>query len=126
MLMYETLSQPLIFFIIFSIGLSSGLLFDLKSYINFLFAKNNIISIFLDIVAAFLICLILYFSNLIFNYGEFRFYVLIAFFIGLLIERLSLGIFVAKFFSWCYNKFGKLISKLYGNESKKKEGDIKN
>ncbi len=121
MLLYETLSQPAVFFIIFSIGLLSGLLFDFKSYISFLFAKNKIISILLDIVVAFLTCLILYFSNLKFNYGEFRFYVLIAFFNGLLIERFSIGIFVAKFFSWCYNKFGKLISQLYGRQSKKKE-----
>src|SRR5574344_1274038 len=113
MLLYETLSQPLIFLIIFCIGLGSGIIFDLKSYMNFLCEKNKIMSIILDIISAILVCGILFLSNLIFNYGEFRFYILLAFTLGFLIERFTLGIFVKKFFSWLYFSSKNLIRKIF-------------
>lgn len=121
MLLYETLSHPLIFLIIFSIGLSSGLVFDLRNYINFLFLNKKFISIILDILACLIICFILFISNLKFNYGEFRFFILLAFFSGFLIQRLTLGIFVGKFFSWCYTKFRKIIDKFYERRTNKKK-----
>lgn len=121
MLLYETLSQPAIFFVVFSIGLVSGLLFDLKSYITFLCASNKIVSVLLDVLTTLIVFVILFLSNLYFNYGEFRFYVIFAFFAGLLIERVTLGIFVAKICSWCYNKFRNLMAKIYERREKKKE-----
>lgn len=124
MLLYETLSQPLIFAVISLIGFSSGLIFDLRNYICFLFAKNKIVSITLDVVATILVCLIFLIGNLYFNFGEFRVYVILAFIIGLLIERVTLGIIVGKICSWCYNKFRKLVLKIYGRRENKKESSI--
>lgn len=124
MLLYETLSQPLIFIIILSFGFLSGLIFDLRNYLCFLFAKNKIVSIILDIVATILVCFVFLIGNLYFNFGEFRFYVILAFVIGLLIERVTLGIIVGKVCSWCYNKLRNLILKVYGRGKKEKESII--
>lgn len=124
MLLYETLSQPLTFLVILCIGLASGLLFDLRNYVNFLFAKNKTVSIILDIVTSLIICGILFISNLYFNYGEFRFYIILAFLLELLIQLLTLEIIVAKICTWCYNKIRKLVSKIYERRAKKKESII--
>lgn len=125
MLLYETLSHPLIFLIIFSIGLSSGLIFDLRNYINFLFMNKKILSVIWDILATLIVFSILLISNLKFNYGEFRFFVILAFFAGLIIQRLTLGVFVAKFCSWCYTKFRKIIDKFYERRAAKKKTSTK-
>jgi hypothetical protein len=126
MLLYETLSQPLIFLIVLCAGLGSGLVFDIRNYISFLCAKNKIIDVVLDILSILIVCFVLFLINLKINFGQFRFYIPVAFFIGLIIERYTLGLFVAKICSWCYNKFRNLISKLYGKRAKKKEGIVNN
>lgn len=121
MLLYETLSQPLIFLIIFSIGFASGLIFDLRKYVCFLWANNKIVSLILDIIATLLVCGILFYSNLIFNYGQFRFFVIFSFVLGFALQRFILGVFVAKICSWCYNKSTKLMAKIYGKIKKEKK-----
>ena len=121
MLLYETLSHPLIFLIMFSIGLASGLAFDLRTYVNFLFLNKKSFSILLDVFSTLIVFAIFFISNLHFNYGEFRFFVILAFFTGFTIQRLTLGIFVAKFFSWCYTKFRKIMSKIYEKRANEKK-----
>lgn len=124
MLLYETLSQPVIFLIIFGIGLGSGLIFDLRKYLDFLTANKKIVGIMLDILATIIVCGVLYFSNLAFNYGQFRFYIPLSFFAGLIIERYTLGLFVAKICSWCYTKFRNLVDRFYEKRANKKKGNI--
>ena len=76
MILYETLNQPLIFLIIFCVGFVSGLIFDAIS------------------VA---LCGVVFFACLLeLNYGEFRFYILLGYVLGILIERITLGLIVAK------------------------------
>ena len=126
MLLYETLSQPLIFLITFFVGLGSGIIFDLRNYISFLCAKNKVIDIILDILSILIICGVLFFINLKINFGQFRFYVPLAFFTGLILERYTLGLFVAKICSWCYTKFRNLIAKIYERKSKEKKSITNN
>ena len=54
MLLFETLSQPLIFVITLAIGFASGLLVDARNYIHFLCNKNKIVGLVLDIIVSFL------------------------------------------------------------------------
>lgn len=126
MLLYETLSQPIIFIIIFSIGLGSGLIFDLRRYISFICLKNKIIDILLDILATIIVGVIFLLANLYFNYGEFRFYVLFSFLLGFVIQRVTLGTIVAKCSFLCYNIIIKLITKTYDKFKKKKKSITEN
>lgn len=126
MLLYETLSQPLIFIIMFSIGLGSGLLFDLRRYISFLCLKNKKVNIFLDIFFTIIVCGILFISNLYFNYGEFRFFSILAFIIGFTIQRFTLGMLVAKVSCLCYNYFVKIMARTYDKFKKKKKSTTEN
>lgn len=112
MLLYETLSQPLIFIIVFAVGFLSGFLFDLENYLVFLCNKNKIVKIVLDFTLTLLCCFIFFLTILNQNYGELRFYEILAFAGGIFLERKSLGFVIAKFFTWCYTKFEKLIQKI--------------
>lgn len=125
MILNETLSQPLVFLIVLLIGFGSGLIYDLRSYIIFLCAKNKVLTIILDIISTLLVFAVFFYCNLKFNYGQFRFFVILSFFIGFLTERFSLGFCIAKIFSWCYNKFKESVASIYGR-FKKKESSTKN
>lgn len=122
MLLYETLSQPLIFLITFAVGFGCGIFADLRNYIFFLCNKNKIVGIVLD-VAVSTICGIIFLATVLsLNFGELRLYLFLAFVFGLISERFSLGLIIAKITTWCYNLFKKAISKLnYGKQKKKKE-----
>jgi hypothetical protein len=122
MLLYETLTQPAVFFIILVIGIACGIIFDLRSYIVFLCANNKVVTIILDILSVLLSSIIFYLCVLGLNFGEFRFYIVLSFLLGILLERFTLGLFVAKISSWCYNKFKMLISKVFhGRKNEKKD-----
>lgn len=103
-MLYESLSQPFIFLILSGVGLFSGIIFDLKNIIYFLFKKNKIINQILLFFAIFLLFFIFYFTNLKVNYGEIRFFAIIAFFLSFSIERFFVLNFLANKTLGCYNK----------------------
>lgn len=119
MLLFETLSQPLIFVTTFAIGFASGLLVDVRNYIHFLCNKNKIVGIILDIIVSILCSLILLLCILSFNFGQLRFYFVVSFVCGLLFERFSLGLIIAKIALWCYNQFVKILRKITNGKFKK-------
>ena len=115
MLLFETLSQPLIFVITLAIGFASGLLVDARNYIHFLCNKNKIVGLVLDIIVSFLCFFIMLVCVLSFNFGQLRFYFVIAFVCGLLFERFSVFSYstLLRFFSISDNLF--LISESKDN-----------
>ncbi|MBQ3493814.1 MAG: spore cortex biosynthesis protein YabQ [Clostridia bacterium] len=123
MILYETANQPAIFLWCLGLGFFCGLLFDFFNIFCFLCKNNKIVRFFCDFLAIFC-CFLLNFlicKNL--NFGEFRLYIIVTFFIALFAERLSLGKIVAKSNLWCYNIFCKLTDKFKRkpNGTKEKE-----
>lgn len=121
MLLFETLSQPLVFLILFGIGFLCGFLFDLEKYVLFLVNKNKVIEIVLDVFLTFSTCFSLYLSVVRFYFGELRVFLIIAFSLGLFVQRISLGRLIAKSFEKCYIGFRKLVSKITNGKFKKKK-----
>lgn len=119
MLLFETLSQPLAFLLTFSVGFGSGFLVDLQNYILFLCNKNKIVGVVLDVIVSVLCSIVFLICVLSFNFGEFRFYLSIAFVCGLLLQRFSLGLIIAKIALWCYNLFKNILRKIYNEKPKK-------
>ena len=121
-MLYESLSQPTTFLILFIFGFLSGFIFDLFNLLNFFFNKNKISKqIFIGLGMA--LCFFIFSeANLAFNYGDLRFFVFLSFFGALILERVSLGLFLAKFMDKCYNflcKVGKgLRNKFHGRKKK--------
>lgn len=124
MILYETLNQPLIFLIIFCAGFVSGLVFDASKYLTFLFNNNKIFQKIFDVVAVALCGFVFFVCLLYLNFGEFRFYILLGFVLGILIERFSLGLIVAKICHVCYNAFRNLMTKLSSKIFKRKTNEI--
>lgn len=119
MLLYETLSQPKIFLIVLGVGFLCGTLFDFRSYIFFLCNKNKVVGFVCDFIASLLCCFVFFLCLGKFNFGVFRFYLALGFLSGLLFERFSVGLIIAKFGNWCYTFFKRLIQKIYGRKKKK-------
>ena len=119
-MLYETLSQPQIFLFVVLFGFISGIIFDIfKIFKNRI--KNRFFINFLTFFNVFLVILIYFFVNLKFNYGEFRFYILLSFFLSLFIERLFIGNLLGKFLEKCYNKVSKGLKEIYENKIRKRK-----
>lgn len=103
-MLYEALSQPTIFLWLSFGGFFSGFLFDIKKIISFYSNKNKVIEQILLFFASFLTFSCCFLLNLFFNYGQFRFFSILAFVLSFSIQRFLLTNFVANPCIKWYNK----------------------
>jgi len=103
-MLFQTLSQPFAFLSLSVVGFLSGFLIDLKNICRKILKNNKIITIFLDFFVFFLIFLIYFIFNLKINFGEFRIFSILSFFLSFFIQRSLVINFVAKPVVKCYNK----------------------
>ena len=115
-MLYETLSQPLIFLIMTISGFMSGFLFDIKDIFLHFIKRKNIISQILLFFAVFFTFFEYFLTNLWTNFGELRFFTIFAFSIAFFIQRFLSKNFLAKPFLMCYNK---LKEKYHGRKKRK-------
>ena len=102
-MLYETLSQPAIFFTLVISGFLTGFIFDflnlLKKHIKIQFFNN-----FLLFFCVFLAIFIFFIINLKTNYGQFRLYTIFCFCLSFAIQRFIFSNIFAKNLDVCYNK----------------------
>lgn len=103
-MLFESLSQPMIFLWLTVGGLVGGFVFDLKNIFLSFFHKNKILSQILLFFAVFAALFLCFFLNLKTNYGEFRVFPIFAFALSFAIERFFAQNFLAKPLAKCYNK----------------------
>ncbi len=102
-MLYESLSQPIIFFYIILGGFFSGFLFDLKNI--FLFKlKNKFFKQFFIFFFTLITLFVYFFINLRFNYGQFRFFIALGFTLAFSMQRFLMVNFVANSVIKCYDK----------------------
>lgn len=111
-MLYPTINQPIVFLIIFTTGLASALLFTLSSFLSLLLNKNVFFEQVLYFLSTIISFLIFFIANLFINYGKFRFFLLIAFVLGFVFEKI--------FFSKLINKILKIFNKKGGGPPNKK------
>lgn len=121
MLLYETLSQPLIFLIILAIGFGCGFLLDARNLVYFLCNKNKVVGILLDVLIGLGLGAVLLLSVLAFNYGELRLYLILSFLFGIFLQRISVGRMIAKLSKRWYTFFKGIVSRLNGKQKKSKK-----
>ncbi len=112
MILFETLSQPLILFFVIVSGFLSGLFFDVAYIISFLCNDNKIVKNLLEFFSTVCTFFVLFLINQKFLYGQFRLYVVLFFFLSLIFEQLSLGKLIAKTRNWCYHMFKKFSQRI--------------
>ena len=122
-MLYETLSQPKIFFLLLLFGFLSGFVFDLTTLLNYFFNQNKITRQIFLFLSSFITLIIFTECNLWLNFGDVRFFAFFGFFLGIILQRLSIGKLLAKFMDKCYNlivNLTKRINKIfYGRKEKK-------
>ena len=119
-MLYETLSQPQIVLFVVLFGFLSGIIFDLQKLFK-KSIKNRFFDFFSSFFCVFLTILIYFFVNLKLNYGEFRFYILLMFFLSLAFERLFIGNLLENLLRKWYNKLTEKIKKGYENKIRKRK-----
>ena len=103
MILYETLSQPKTAVFMCLIGFACGLLFDALNFCGQFFKKKRVYQNISSFAGAFLSFVIFQKSNLLLNYGDFRFFPIFCFFTSLLLERFTLGKLIDFLLNKCYN-----------------------
>lgn len=125
-MIYETLSQPLVFLILAIAGFSCGVFFDLAHFLSFLCEKSKFFSHFFSFFASASAFLLFSLVNLYCNFGRLRFFPLLTFIIFLLLQRLSLGKLFAQIGEKCYNKLAKYFERKRNERQRKKGKENKN
>lgn len=122
-MLYPTANQPLIIVVMFFTGFLSGIFFDIFRFLTYLSGGDKWSRNFFDFLSTIFSFAILFLANLWINYGQFRFYVVVIFFIGFFIERVISKILWTKLILKCYNTFkvkGGLGKFRNGRKQKKK------
>ena len=91
------------FFILFIIGFGIGIVYELLNTTQKI-KKIFVIQFFSDITFCLIFTVVFLYTINIVNMGEFRLFLLIAYCLGLFIERITLGKLFAKGFKLIYNK----------------------
>lgn len=123
-MLYETLSQPYVFFILFLTGVLAGLFFDIANFTILLCNKNKVIQQIIYFFTVMISFTVFFVVNLNINYGQFRIYIFLALGIGFILERFTFGKLWTKLFNKCYNQIEvfrqTILSKLkkHGKEKK--------
>ena len=125
MILYESLSQPLNFLVVFLIGIAGGFIFDIFKYFTFLCNKNKVMEKIFDFISVILCGGVFFVLCLKINYGELRFYLILGFILGILMQRFTIGIFIAKISSSCYNKIRQILNQVLKRRAKEEKGESK-
>ena len=111
-MLFETLKQSYLFLGAIYFGLILGIVYEILIF--FFKNKNKFFSIAKDLIFSLLATFLFITCLKLVNYGEFRFFILIAFIVGFIIERLTIGFivsktieFTCKFLKLVYNKLMK-------------------
>ena len=107
MILYETLSQGTLLFVLLASGFACGFLFDFIK----LLTKNKIFQNILDFFAVIISFIVLFLLVLLFSYGQMRLWHILVFVASVALQRASCGHLLAKITSVCYNFFHKKIKK---------------
>ena len=90
-------------------GILSGFAYEITHLFKF---KNNVVIFVQDLVFMLIFSVLYIISVHFFCFGELRFYTILAFIVGFLIERKSIGKIVALFLNMLYNICVKCLTKL--------------
>lgn len=114
-MLFQTLLQGKLFLIFLFFGILVGFVFEIV-YLFQNIIKNKIITFFLDLIFGIIISYLFIFIVNMFNYGEFRIYLLLSYFLGFIIERKTVGDLLIKMLKFFCNKFKNLIYYLKSNK----------
>ena len=111
-MLFSTQFQFSTFLAIFFILFASSFLYDISALIYELTAKNNVVKNIFNFLATSIILFIFYLVVVSKNFGEMRWFCFLAAFLAIVIQRLTFGKLIAKFYGLWYNAFEKLKQRI--------------
>lgn len=117
--MLDTLSQPIIMFWLFLLGLAGGAVFGVFASLSKLL-PHYVFRLIFDIAGCLANGMLFIYGITVFNRGDLRLFLIVAYLLGVLMERKTVGILFAKVFDSVYNNVAKFLKK----EPKTKLGKI--
>lgn len=101
--------QAKLFLMFLCYGLILGCVWGLLNFLKLILKNNVVVNHILEIPFAVMFVLGFFVMLILKNYGEFRFYLFIAWCLGMFLERKTVGKLFAKLYFWLYNKFSKWL-----------------
>lgn len=110
-MLYLTTFQSKIFLIMLYYGIISGFILELKLVLSGIF-KSKIFNLLTDFLIGIIFGYLFIKSMNLYSFGEFRFYLLLAYFLGLFIEHKSVGFLIRNVIKCIYKFLSKIVYKL--------------
>lgn len=101
-----------LFFVFFVLGVLFGAIWGILGFVKLILNNKWFFSHPLESAFAAFCVLGFFVTQINFNFGEFRFFLLVACILGFFIERKTLGKLFAKIYCWIYNKLKVGLKKL--------------
>lgn len=114
------MSLFVLFLLSLLLGIVLGVVYGAVGILKIIFKNNIVVSNILDFIFAILSGVAVIFFVVNFNFGVFRWFIVVGVLIGILLERKTLGKIFAKIFLLMYNKFSKCIIALKNTKVVKK------
>lgn len=109
-MLYSTNNQFFVMIIIFIIGFVCGVIYDVFKILASFSGGDKITKNFFDFVATIFSFVILFFTNLKINYGQFRLFIILLFILGIALERFISKILWTKLINKWYTEIAKKLS----------------
>lgn len=119
-MLYETLLQGQIFLCVLYFGLIAGIIFEAKNLVEKSLSQNKVVCFVLDLAFMCLASLLFIIAKNVANFGEFRLYLLVSFILGIVLEHITIGFLVEKFFLLVYNWIRKITRRMFLYKPKSK------
>ena len=111
-MLYETLLQTKMLFVMLYFGIICGIFLTIKNLICKAMKQNKIIVLTSDIVFCAISTFVFLFAKIMFCYGEFRLFEPLSFCLGIFLEQISINNLVEKILCLIYNIFVKVFGKI--------------
>lgn len=110
--MLQTYPQVILVLIFLSFGIIIGLILGLINFILIMFKNNKFLQIITDIISCLGVSILYIYLINNFNWGEHRFFLIVFYLTGLILERKTIGKLFAKFYYKLYTIIAMKINKL--------------
>jgi len=106
--MLDTLSQPVTLFWLFLLGLAGGGVFGILKFFKKILS-HYVFRLSFDIIGCLANGILFIYGITVFNSGDLRLFLIVAYILGVLIERKTAGILFAKLLDSVYNSVAKFL-----------------
>ena len=117
--MLDTLSQPITLFWLLLLGLAGGGVFGILNFLKKILS-HYIFRLSFDIIGCLVNGALFIYGITVFNSGDLRFFLILAYVLGVVVERKTAGILFAKLLDSVYNS----VAKFWQGRPKTKLGKI--